>query len=153
MRRAAAVLAMAAVGTVGACKGGHHFEPPDQSKRVAEAEELYSPEIFDTIQWASDSVRALTGNAVYAAKCRKCHGPLGRGDTDYARQRDIKPPSLVEPDWRFATSIDSIRHRVFVGHVQGMPNFGVAGITNREIDAAAFYVLYRLRPDVLSGER
>lgn len=152
MRRTLTLLAMASVGVVGACKGGHHFDPPDQEARVLEAEGLYSSNLFDSITWASDSARALQGNAVFAAKCRKCHGPLGQGSTEYARARDLDVPSLVKPDWHYARSLDSVRHRVFVGHQYGMPNFGVAGISLREIDAAAFYLLNRLRPDVLQGE-
>ena len=151
MKRTATILAMASVGVVGACKSQHHFEPPDQEQRVEQAEALYSPQLFDTITWASDSVRAIDGNAVFAAKCRKCHGPLGQGNTDYAQERNLDVPSLVKPDWNYAESIDSIRHRVFVGHMHGMPNFGVAGITAREIDAAAYYVLNVLRPDVLQN--
>ena len=46
---------------------------------------------------------------------------------------------------------DSVRRRVFVGHVAGMPTWGVAGITQREIDAVSFYVLESLRPEVLGG--
>ncbi len=150
--RVARVLAVASLGTVAACKGGHHFEPPDKEQRVEAAESLYSAQMFDSITWASDSVRALDGNGVYAARCRKCHGPMGQGGTAYAKSRELQVPSLVSPDWRFASSLDSIRHRVFVGHAAGMPNFGVAGITSREIDAVSFYVIDQLRPDVLGGD-
>lgn len=150
MKRVPLVLmAMVSVGAISACKNEHHFEPPDRAQRVREANMLYMPSLFDTITWASDSVRALDGNAVYAAKCRRCHGPLGEGDTPYDRERDLKVPSLVERDWRYASSMDSVRHTVFVGHAQGMPTFGVAGITLREIDAASYYLLYSLRPDML----
>jgi len=150
MRRGPALAAaLASLAVVAACKGEHHFEPPDRSAQVREANALYSPALFDTITWASDSVRALDGNAVFAAKCRRCHGTLGRGETDYAAARDLYVPSLVEPDWPMAASIDSVRHTVFVGHAMGMPTFGVAGITLREIDSASYYVLNRLRPDVL----
>lgn len=152
MTRGAIVLALvASVATLSACKSEHHFEPPDRGERVRQAEALYTPALFDSISWASDSARALEGNAVYAAKCRRCHGTLGRGDTDYARARDLDVPSLVEPNWILAAAVDSVRHTVFAGHAQGMPTFGVAGITLREIDAAAFYVLNRLRPDVLGA--
>lgn len=150
MRRAPVVLmAVVSVAAVSACKNEHHFEPPNRQAQVREANMLYSPTLFDTINWASDSARALDGNAVYAAKCRRCHGPLGEGDTPYANERDLKVPSLVERDWPFASSLDSVRHTVFVGHAQGMPTFGVAGITLREIDAASYYLLYSLRPDML----
>ncbi len=152
MRRGRLVFAaVASVAAVSACKSEHHFEPPDRGAQVRQAEMLYTHALFDTITWASDSVRSLDGNAVFAAKCRRCHGTLGKGDTDYAVARDLKVPSLVEPDWRLAASIDSLRHTVFVGHAQGMPTFGVAGITLREIDAASYYVLHRLRPDVLGA--
>jgi len=144
-----ALMAMVSIAAVSACKNEHRFEPPDRGERVREAAMLYLPSLFDTITWASDSVRALDGNAVYAAKCRRCHGTLGEGDTDYAKERDLEVPSLVERDWPFAASLDSVRHTVFTGHAQGMPTFGVAGITLREIDAASYYLLYRLRPDVL----
>jgi hypothetical protein len=45
--------------------------------------------------------------------------------------------------------MDSVRHRIFVGHAAGMPTWGVAGISPREIDGAAYYLLERLRPEVL----
>ncbi len=144
-----ALAAAAAVGAVSACKSEHHFEPPDRQAQVRHAEMLYTPALFDSITWVSDSVRTQEGNGVYAAKCRRCHGTLGEGGTDYAKARDLQVPSLVVRDWPLASSIDSVRHTVFVGHAQGMPTFGVAGITLREIDAASFYVLNRLRPDVL----
>lgn len=143
------VAAIVSVAAVSACEREHHFEPPDRQQQVREANMLYSRTLFDSVTWASDSVRTLEGNAVYAAKCRKCHGTLGRGDTPYGEEHELKVPSLVEPGWRYASSLDSVRHVVFVGHAQGMPTFGVAGITLREIDAAAYYLLNRLRPDVL----
>jgi mono/diheme cytochrome c family protein len=131
--------------------GGHKFEPPDRGQQVQEAEAEYTSAVFDTVTWASDSVRELDGNSVYASKCRRCHGTMGEGTTDYARSRDLTVPSLVEPGWRYANSLDSVRERIWVGHAQGMPTFGIAGITPREIDGAAFYLLNGLRPDVLQG--
>jgi mono/diheme cytochrome c family protein len=125
---------------------GHDFEPPDRAIRVQEAEALYNVELFDSIAWPSDSVRALEGNVVYAEMCRRCHGPLGLGETDYARQRGLEIPSLVEPDWALA-SLDTLRHVIFVSHGAGMPIYGTAGITPRQIDGAAYYVIEVLRPD------
>jgi hypothetical protein len=78
---------------------------------------------------------------------------MGGGDTEYARSRDLQPLSLVEPDWPLASSLDSLRHEIFAGHEGGMPGFGVAGITPREIDASAFFILNTLRPDVLGPGR
>ena len=134
---------------VGAC--GHEFHPPDSGERIREADELYTPEMFDSLSWESDSVRSFEGNAVYAANCRRCHGTMGDGDTEYARGRELQVPSLVERDWPLASSLDSLRHEVFAGHEGGMPGFGVAGITPREIDASAYFILYTLRPEVLGS--
>ena len=126
----------------------HDFEPPDRAERIREASERYTVMLFDSVSWPSDRLRLADGNAVFAEKCRRCHGPLGHCGTDYARERGLDVPSLVEPTWTLA-SLDSLRRTVYVGHEEGMPTFGVAGISPREIDASAFYVLYQLRPDVL----
>lgn len=137
-----------AVLVSGGC--GHDFEPPDERERVEQASQIYSTALFDTVTWSSGRARELAGNEVYAARCRRCHGPLGRGESEYARQRGLTVPSLVEPGWPLA-SMDSVRKRVFVGHEGGMPIFGVAGITPREIDSSAYYLLNSLRPEVLGG--
>lgn len=128
---------------------GHEFHPPDQSERVAQAEAAYSPALFDTVAWATDSLRAFDGNTFYAEKCTRCHGPLGRGQTPYARERGLEIPSLVDPDWHL-TELDSLRHVIFVGHEGGMPIYGASGITPRQIDGAAYYILNVLRPDALA---
>lgn len=145
MKRRAALL----LGGLAMAACGHEFEPPDRQARVREAEAQYSAQAFDTLRWESDSARLFAGNEVYAAKCRRCHGPLGRGETEYARERGLRIPSLVEADWPYASSLDSLRHKIFVGHEAGMPIYGVAGISLREIDSSAFYVLRGLRPDVM----
>lgn len=143
---AALVVLLAAAG----CKG-HQFEPPNRRVQVEQADSAYSPALFDSIQWASDSLRLFVGNNTYAAQCRKCHGYLGKGNTDYDHVHEIQPPSLVLPDWQYAGDLAAVRHIIFTGHA-GMPTWGVAGITPREIDATAFYILRSLRPDVLSGD-
>ncbi len=132
---------------ISAC--GHDFEPPDSGDRIRAADAIYATEMFDSLTWENDSVRSFEGNAVYAAKCRRCHGTMGEGHTEYARERELEVISLVEPDWPFGSSLDSLRHAVFSGHEGGMPGFGVAGITAREVDASAFFILFTLRPDVL----
>jgi mono/diheme cytochrome c family protein len=142
------LVAVIATTAVAAC-GKREFEPPDKAERIQQAHGMYSPQLFDSIAWESPEARSLEGNTVFAAKCRKCHGTLGLGQTDYATDRGLEVPSLVAPDWRLAQSIDSLRHRIFVGHEEGMPTWGVAGITVREIDGVAYYVLETLRPEVL----
>jgi mono/diheme cytochrome c family protein len=118
---------------------------------VADAARSYRPSAFDTVSWASDSVRVQKGNEVYASTCRRCHGAMGRGDTDVAEARDLEVPSLVEPDWQYAASLDSVRKRIYTGHPEGMPTFGTFRLTPREIDGAAWYIVEQLRPEVLSG--
>ena len=146
MRLTKFTCAFAAALAVAAC--GHHFEPPDKGQQVREAQALYSPALFDSITWASDSVRSFDGNEIYAEKCRRCHGPLGKGGTEYEEKLGLHVPSLVRPVWPLA-QVDSLRHRIFVGHTGGMPIYGVAGLSPREIDAVADYILNTLRPDVL----
>jgi mono/diheme cytochrome c family protein len=139
------------VALLGAC-GEHRFEPPDREARVADADTAFNTVHFDTVAWESDSIRALQGNVVYSARCRQCHGSLGRGGTEYAAERNLPVPSLVDSSRELADSFEEVRHRIFVGHASGMPTWGVAGISPREIDAAAYYVVFQLRPEVLGGE-
>jgi mono/diheme cytochrome c family protein len=145
-RRASAPLLAAAVLLAAACEK-HDFEPPDRAARVAEADTLLTPEMFDTVTWADDSQRGFEGNNVYAARCRSCHGFLGDGDTDYAREHDLAVPSLVRADWSYE-DVEDVRRIIFTGHPAGMPTWGVAGITPREIDAVAYYLVHVLRPEV-----
>lgn len=141
----ALLLGLAAVGC-----SDHEFHPPSEEEREAQADSLYSSAVFDTVDWDSDSDRTRTGNLVYADECRRCHGPLGRGNTDYAQENELDVPSLVAADWHLAGRIDTVRHLVFIGHGPGMPNWGVGRLTPRQIDAAAYYILEQLRPEVLS---
>ncbi|HEY0672787.1 MAG TPA: c-type cytochrome [Longimicrobiales bacterium] len=142
-RRAQAAL-MASAVILGGCKG-HEFHPPDKEAQVSQADSLYSPALFDSIDWPSDSVRVLEGNEVYAAKCDKCHGPLGEGGTEYAQSQELEVPSLVRADWEYGNNHDAVRRRVFTGHPAGMPTWGVAHLTPREIDAVTAYVITTLR--------
>jgi mono/diheme cytochrome c family protein len=150
-RRGIPALALLLVVGAAACEK-HEFEPPDRDAQVEEASRRYSQALFDTVTWASDSARAFEGNALYAASCRRCHGTLGRGDTELAAERGLEVPSLVEPDWPYAVSVDTVRHRIFAGHPEGMPTFGVARLSPREIDGVAWYILEELRPEVLGRE-
>jgi cbb3-type cytochrome c oxidase subunit III len=125
------------------------FDPPDRDAQIGQADSLFRVERFDTMTWVSGDIRASAGNAVYAARCRNCHGTVGAGDTDYARNRGLEVPSLVKREGLLGENADSVRHRIYVGHAAGMPTWGVAGITPREIDAVTFYLLERLRPEIL----
>lgn len=140
---------MATAMAVSGCSD-HEFHPPSEEERTARADSIYTPALFDSITWSSDSARVQTGNLVFADECRRCHGPLGQGETGYARENELTVPSLVEPDWAYAGSIDTLRHQIFVGHPGGMPNWGGGRLEPRQIDAAAAYILGQLRPEVLA---
>jgi mono/diheme cytochrome c family protein len=150
------MLRMSAVFLLGAASSGCDkpaFERPDRVAQVAEADSIFSPLLFDTIQWTSAEVRRAAGNDVYAVHCRKCHGSMGQGDTPYARERNLDVPSLVEPDWPFAGDYEAVRRRIFTGHPGGMPTWGIAGISPREIDAVAYYITEQLREDARNATR
>ena len=147
--RSFGLLALALSLGLGGCE--QEFEPPDRALRVARADSLFLTQAFDTVEWADEEDRLTEGNVVYAEECRRCHGTLGRGDTDYARERNLDVPSLVERDWPMAHR-DSLRRRIFIGHESGMPIFGEADLTLRQIDAAAGYILQTMRPEVLGED-
>jgi mono/diheme cytochrome c family protein len=135
-------------GGIASCEA-KQFDRPDRAEQVAEADLIFSPAMFDTIQWVSPEARVAAGNDVFVVHCRKCHGTMGRGDTPYARQERVEVPSLVEPGWPFADDAEAVRRRIFTGHPGGMPTWGIAGITPREIDAVAFYIVHQLRPEAI----
>jgi len=136
----------------GACSTDQEFEPPDREARVRAADAEFTTATFDTIAWASEDERTYQGNLVYSTSCRNCHGSVGEAGTAYARERGLEVPSLVESDWRYADSRDSVLHRIYVGHASGMPTWGVGGISPREMDAVTYYVLEVLRPEMLGED-
>lgn len=131
--------------------GEYEFHPPPPEERVEEAALLYSPALFDSIAWKDEEEYSIQGAVVFAAECRKCHGVMGEGGTDYALGRKLEVPSLVGAGWAYDGDIEAVRRRIFVGHPEGMPTWGVAGITPREIDAVAHYILTIVRPAALGG--
>lgn len=151
---AAGLLAVGLLLGVLGCGGEHEFDPPDREKQVRDAAAELDLSAFDTLTWESDTARLLQGNEVYAAECRRCHGYMGRGDTEYSRRHDLDAPSLVRPGWHLADDPDSLRRRIYIGHPEGMPTWGIGRISLREIDAVAGYIRQQLRPEVLeeSGE-
>lgn len=146
--RSGSILALAFGLAMAGCDK-HEFHPPSEQSREAKADSAYDSALFDSISWSSDSARVTAGNLVFADECRRCHGPLGEGGTPYAEAHDLAVPSLVTRNWPYAGRIDSVRHRIFVGHIGGMPNWGIGALTPRQIDAAAYYVVHQLRTDVL----
>jgi len=150
MTRWACVGLVLAVCVVAGC-AETEFEPPDRAERVARAATDFSAALFDTVAWDEETAQMSAGNTVYAEECRRCHGALGQGATDYALQRNLTVPSLVTPEWPLA-QVDSLRRMIFIGHESGMPIFGDGDLTPRQIDATAAYILQSLRPDVLEQD-
>ncbi|HSH74757.1 MAG TPA: cytochrome c [Longimicrobiales bacterium] len=146
MRWPALLFGVVFIAASSACQ--QEFEPPDRGERVDRAAARYTSDLFDSVTWVADDVRLTVGNEVYAGRCRRCHGTLGLGETDYARERRLTVPSLVASEWPYA-DLDSLRRKIFVGHESGMPIYGDGELTHREIDATAAYILLTLRPDVL----
>ena len=139
----AALAALAAVLALAGCKE-HEFHPPDREEQVQLATGRYHQADFDSIAWPDSAQRMTIGNEIFAANCRKCHGPLGQGGTEYAETQELDVPSLVRQDWPY-DSIGAVRERIFAGHAEGMPSWGIGKLTLREIDAVAWYVQFSLR--------
>lgn len=137
--RSALVVGVVVLLAVTACEK-QEFEPPSREAQVAQADSVYSPAVFDTIAWESDSLRIAVGNDIFAARCRRCHGYLGAGGLAEVRGDTVEIASLIEPDWAYAGDLDGIRRRIFTGHPAGMPIWGIAGLTMREIDAVSWYI-------------
>ncbi len=150
VRSAAGLAVLVLAAGLAAC-GEHEFHPPPREARVAEADSLLTPALFDSIRWAGPEARLEAGSIVFATHCRDCHGHLGRGETEYDAYHHLDVPSLVRPDWRDAHDIHDLRRHIFIGHPEGMPTWGVAGIEPREVDAVAYYILEQLRPEVLGA--
>jgi len=109
---------------------------------MAQAVEAFDPAVFDTITWESAEARLARGEVVYRFSCMRCHGERGLGDAQFVRGGDtLRPPSFREPDWPYASDTAGIREQIFVGTVEGMPHWGLAGLGVKDIDAVATYIV------------
>jgi len=107
---------------------------------------------FDALVWSSDEVALARGQAVYEANCLKCHGITGAGEGGYLfGGQTLQPPSWLIADWPLARDPMALRRYIFSGSVGGMPYWGIAGVSPRDIDAVARYITEVLRPTY--GER
>jgi mono/diheme cytochrome c family protein len=133
----------AALLTVG-CGGG---EPPEAEvsagpDSTALAQAAYDPTMFDTVSWESQEKAIERGQVVYRFSCLKCHGETGLGDAGFVRGGDtLRPPSFREPTWAYAGDKEGIREQVFVGTAESMPHWGLVGLTPRDVDAVATYIM------------
>jgi len=141
-------VSLAAVFLTVGCGGG---EPPAQEvaegpDSAAMAQEAYDPTMFDTVSWESQDAAVERGQVVYRFSCMKCHGEKGLGDAAFVRGGDtLRPPSFREPDWSYADDKEGIREQVFVGTAETMPHWGLVGLTPRDVDAVAIYIMDGLR--------
>jgi mono/diheme cytochrome c family protein len=140
---------VATLVVLAACGGGQQQEAGVESVQedsVALATEQFDASVFDTLTWATDTSALNRGRVVYAFSCRKCHGSAGLGDGGFVLQGDtLHPPSLVAPDWKFASDPAGLRLQVFTGNTEGMPHWGMVGLKMRDIDAVTRYILEELR--------
>lgn len=113
---------------------------------MAQAEEAFDPAVFDTITWESEEAVLARGQVVYRFSCQRCHGERGLGDAGFVRGGDtLRPPSFREPDWDLAGDKSGVIEQVFVGTLEGMPHWGLAGLGARDIDAVATYIVEGFR--------
>ena len=151
--RISIVICLLSIGAVVSCQrqdGGRAADTrvpttPAQDT-VAWAEARYASSVFDTIQFPSDSARRARGGDVFRWACASCHGPGGKGDGEAVLKGVVvRPPSFVEPGWRFAHDEDGLRRKIFVGNTQGMPHWGLRYTQPRDILAVEKYILEGLR--------
>lgn len=132
---------------LGACGDGGETEMvPDRAAARADSVRMavasYDTAAFDTISWEDQATRIERGRLVYRISCEKCHGQQGLGDGRVAMAADtINPPSFVAEDWELAGDMAGLRQRVFTGTGEGMPHWGLYGLTYKDIDAVTAYIL------------
>lgn len=136
---------------LGACQDTPEGAPePDRAQARADSVEMaaaqYDTAAFDTLAWESQEERINRGALVYRISCEKCHGQQGRGDGRVAAAADtINPPSFVDPEWDLAGDLGAMRAKVFSGTTEGMPHWGLHGLTYKDIDAVTAYILEVIR--------
>jgi mono/diheme cytochrome c family protein len=145
MKLATTTILMVATCTLG-CGGSGDRATAEREDRAAVAAAQLTPETFDTVQWAADTAAIARGAVVWTYSCRKCHGEAGRGDGGFVMNGDtVRPPSLLEADWRYANDRQALREQIYTGTNQGMPHWGLEGLKPRDIDAVAVYIQRMLR--------
>jgi mono/diheme cytochrome c family protein len=108
---------------------------------VAMALEQYSPALFDTITWATDTAQTNRGAVVWQFSCRKCHGDVGRGDARMVVEGDtLVTPDFHAPGWRFATDREGLLKYIYSGNDRRMPHWGMEGLKPRDVAAVATYI-------------
>ncbi len=141
MRRLALIL-LATTAAVGCQKAKTAPAQPNAADTVAVAAAEFNPAAFDTVKWASDSVRLARGADVFKWACAECHGPQGYGDGKHVAENGdtLRPPNFHLASWHLAGDMEGVRRKVYMGNVKGMPHWGLRRMEPRDIDAVAAYI-------------
>lgn len=153
MRRVHRLVAIGSIAVFSAC--GPSAEDLERERleamRLARADStaqaiaLFNAATFDSIRWVSPDSTLARGQTVYRFSCQRCHGFIGRGDGDLATEHGIEMPDLTRASWPFEGDLPALRERIFVGHESEMPNWGLHGLSYRDIDAVAHHLLEVIR--------
>ena len=114
---------------------------------VALAEAQYDASAFDTLSWQNQEARLERGRVVWNHSCARCHGYDGEGNGELAQQMGVEVPSFLRAEWPLAGDVPAMRHAIYVGHESVMPNWGLQGLSYRDMDAAAAHIEQLTRSD------
>jgi mono/diheme cytochrome c family protein len=121
--------------------GGSPQVSSGHADSVAFAQSQITVEMFDTIQWPSDSVALARGALVWSTSCQKCHGVDGSGDGGFVQGGEtLRPPDFRLDTWQLGHDRDGLRRQIFTGTAEGMPHWGLVGLKPRDVDAVSLYI-------------
>lgn len=152
-RRAAVrkYLSVTLLSLLASCQAPPQGEAATQtdSTAMAEAAFAYDSAAFREMTWDGDSLALERGRTVWLYSCQGCHGLQGEGRGGIVLVNDtVRTPSFLQPEWHLAGAPWELRRRIFAGSEHGMPHWGLFGLSNRDIDAVARYILAQLRAGV-----